>query len=335
MLLGRVVPLSRRGLLRTAGALALPAALRPAHAAGRRLVFVTPFNFTLAYAPVFLARASGAYERAGLDVEVVNGRGAQLALQLVVAGQAQIGHTGGHNYILSRADAAAPVQAIATYSQTSPFAVISAPGAPVRQPADLVGKTVGVASLGGSQHATLRLALRNAGVDANRVNFVAVADIPASFGLIAARRLDAFVGPFSTVVRLPQAVSMPLDDAVPSQVYLVNATTLEANAEAFVSFLRVTRAAAVAILDAPNLAPILAQIGARFEVPGIGETEVASADLRANAATWDALGRANLFRSVPERWAGAVRLMKENGLIRNAPDPATLYTNALLERALA
>src|SRR4051794_29306949 len=119
----RILPsIDRRVFTKAAGStLALIAAPHIARAqALRKVRFITPFNFSLSYASVFFAQVGGFFEKEGLDVEVINGKGAATAAQLVIAGQAEIARTGGANYITSRVDAGAPLVSVATIAQISP-----------------------------------------------------------------------------------------------------------------------------------------------------------------------------------------------------------------------
>ena len=122
------------------GGLVLPVKAR----AATKMRYVTPFNFSLSYSAVFYARTGGFFDREGLDVEVINGKGAATAAQLVIAAQAEVARTGGANYIVSRVDSGAPLISIGTIAQISPFFMVSPPGAAIRQPSDLKGKTIGI-----------------------------------------------------------------------------------------------------------------------------------------------------------------------------------------------
>ena len=317
------------------GGLVLPAA-------GARTVkfrYVTPFNFSLSYSAVFHAKTGGFFEREGLDVEVINGRGAALASTLVIAGQAEVARTGGANYIVSKVESDAPLIAIATIAQVSPFYLISAPAGPLRRPADMKGRTIGVASLGGSMENTLALTLRSAQVDPASVERVKVADVPASYGLIEAKRIDGFLASISSTAKIlaavPAAIATAIDDGLPGQVLVATPSALEKNEDAYVRFLRAVHRSASAILDAPDLAPIIKAIGSGFEIPGLDDTATAIRDLTQNAQSWIAKGRANLLRSVPEQWAAAAAIMHETAMLRRAVDPASLYTNALRDKAVA
>ena len=158
-----------------------------------RMRYVTPFNFSLSYSAVFYAKAGGYFDTEGLDVDIQNGSGAATAAQLVIATQADVARTGGANYITARVDAGAPLVSIGTIAQVSPFFLVSPADAPLKIAADLRGKTIGVASLGGSMEGTLNLMLRASGVAAADVERVKVADVPASYGLIEGRRISGFL----------------------------------------------------------------------------------------------------------------------------------------------
>jgi NitT/TauT family transport system substrate-binding protein len=306
--------------------------------AATRMRFVTPFNFSLSYSAVFYAKSGGFFEQEGLDVDVLNGKGAATAAQLVIAAQAEVARTGGANYIQSKVDSDAPLISIATIAQGSPFFMVSSPKTPLRSAADLVGKTIGVASLGGSMEGTLNLMLRAGSVPADKVERVRVADVPASYGLIEAGRIHGFMASISSVVKImsavPGVVTFPIDDGLPGQVYVASPKALLANEESYVRFLRAVRKAALTILDATDLKPIIATIDkGGFEIPGLSNVDDAISDLKQNAQTWVSKGRDNLLRNVPDQWASAVKVMAETGMIKREVDATTLYTNAILDKA--
>ncbi|MBL8379952.1 MAG: ABC transporter substrate-binding protein [Burkholderiales bacterium] len=324
--------LSRRQALGLAAAGGAALLLPQATHATTRLRFVTPFNFSLSYSPVFYAVTQGYFAKEGLDVEVINGKGASLAAQLVIASQADVGHTGSSNYIIAKVNSAAPLIAIATFSQVSPFYLISSPAAPIKAAADMKGKTIGVASLGGSQFGTLNNVLRLGGVDPDSVNKVTTNDGPASYGLIQAKRIDGYVGPIHTLVHLPDAVKMPLDDGLPSQVYVVRERDLPKNEDMYVKFLGAVHRAASELLDAKDVKPMIASISSKFQLVDVAQPDIAVEALRLYLAGLVAKGRQNLLRNVPASWDYAARMMAETRVIDKKVDAGTLYTNRLRDR---
>jgi NitT/TauT family transport system substrate-binding protein len=72
----------------------------------------------------YAARETGAFQRAGLDVELVPGGPGVPVLQMVSSGQAEFGIAGGDEVILARARGADVIPLFAVY-QTSPLAIMA------------------------------------------------------------------------------------------------------------------------------------------------------------------------------------------------------------------
>jgi len=331
--------ISRRNLmLGTMGGAALLSLPRTGRAQ-TEFKFITPFSFSLAFAPVLYADAAGYYRDEGLEMHLEGGKGAALAAQMTIAGQMDAGRTGGTNYIVSRVNNGAPLVSIATIAQVSPFYVLSSKENPVKTIADLEGRTVGMATLGGSMEGTLDLMMRKAGASPEEVNKVKVADSAASFALIEAGRAGAYIGNTSSMIIASSARDdvevMPIDDGMPGQVYVARPDEIAEDPQKFVAFLRATHRAVKEIVTAQDLMPILETIGKAYEVTGLSNPETAQKDLRANADNWASKGQENLLRNVPEVWEGAVELLLEAGLINEKVPAEDLYNNDLLDQALS
>ncbi|WP_421929059.1 ABC transporter substrate-binding protein [Neoaquamicrobium sediminum] len=322
------------GAMGSAALLSLPVGARAQNA----FSFITPFTFSLAFAPVLYADAAGYYSDEGLEMNLQAGKGAALAAQMTIAGQMDSGRTGGTNYIVSRVNNDAPLISIATIAQMSPFFVLSSTENPVNTIADLEGRTVGMATLGGSMEGTLDLMMTNAGASPEKVNKVKVADSAASFALIEAGRAGAFLGNTSSMVIASSArddvAAMPIDDGMPGQVYVARPDQVAENPEKFVAFLRATHRAAKEIVGTEDLTPILTTIGGKHDVSGLKNMETAQKDLRANAENWASKGEENLLRNIPEMWDRAVELLAGAKLIDKTVPATDLYTNDLLDQAL-
>lgn len=329
--------IDRRRLMQ-AGAAGFGAMLAPRLAfAADKFRFITPFGYSLSFSTVLFGKTGGFFAKENLDVEVIGGKGAALAVQMTIANQSDAGRTGGANYIVSKVKNQAPVISIATIAQSSPFFVISTPGKPISKLEDFKGKTFGMASLGGSMENTLDFMLRQGGVDPKTVNKVKVADTPASYALVEAGRIDGFMGNVSTTVKVLQvsktAKSFAVNDGIPGQVYVAREEDIAKNVDPYVRFLRACMASASAILDAKDLTPILKSIGQTYKIRGLDDEEASALDLRQNAGLWIANGRDNLLRNVPEYWAGGVKLMEQAGMIPAGTDAGKLYTNAIWDKA--
>lgn len=300
--------------------------------------FIAPFTLSLAFAPVIYADAAGYYADEGLAMNLQAGKGAALAAQMTIAKQMDSGRTGGTNYIVSRINNDAPLISIATIAQRSPFFLLSSKENPVKTMADLEGRTVGMATLGGSMEGTLDLMMSRAGASPDKVDKVKVADSAASFALIEAGRAGAFIGNTSSMIIASAArddVSvMPIDDGMPGQVYVARPDMIAENPEKFVSFLRATHRAAKEIVTTEDLLPILKVIGEKHDVSGLKNLETAQKDLRTNAENWASKGEDNILRNIPELWESAVDLLAGAKLIDKAVPATELYTNDLLDQAL-
>ena len=330
---------TRRAILAAGAAAALaPSGTLSFAQGGTKFRFMTPFGYSLAFAPVLYAKAGGFLAKEGLDGDIIGGKGAALSAQMAIAGQVEASRTGAGNYIVARVNNGAPLISIATIAQVSPFFVLSPKGKALAASDSFKGKNVGMATLGGSMEETLNLTLRRTGIDPATINKVKVADNPASYSLVEAGRIDGFMGNISTAVKVmaafPGATALRMDDGVPGQAYVVNPDNLKKNEAAYVAFLRAVHKAVSAILDANDTAPIITAMGKAFDLGKIDDMELAKRDLTSNAESWTAKGRNNVLRNVPETWAGGVKLMADAGIIKTAVDPATLYTNALIDKAL-
>lgn len=334
--------MKRRHFLQSSAALA-SAAMVPGLGASRilaqeagRLTFLTPQGYSLAFASVMYAQSGGFFAQEGLDVHVEGGRSAAQTIQLVAARQVDISRTGGANYMVARIEQAAPVVTVATIAQISPFFIISPDTAPIVEPADYVGKTLGMASLGGSMEATLDLMLRRNGIDPSEVRRERVADTPAGFGLIEAGRLNGFFGNVSTATRLeaeglPITIE-PLRDGVPGQVYVVHDEEIETHSDELAAFIRAEYRAIQDIAErGDDLEPVIESMRSQFDIPGSENTDVAIADLKGNRDLWVANGAENALRNDPEQWAEGEALLREAGSLVSESD-LPLYTNEFWDR---
>ncbi|MFA5580711.1 MAG: ABC transporter substrate-binding protein [Paracoccaceae bacterium] len=335
--------MKRRTFLSMAGAASAAAMTGSLMSAGRvfaqgngRMTFLTPQGYTLAFADILYAQSGGFYAAEGLDVHVEGGRSASQSIQLVAAKQVDVARTGGANYMVARTETAAPVLAIATIAQVSPFFIISDNTKPIVDPADYIGKTVGMASLGGSMEATLDLMLRRNGLNPADVRRERVADTPTGFGLIEAGRLDGFFGNVSTATQLgaqglPITI-VPLRDGIPGQVHVALEEDVNNRPEELAAFIRGTYNAIQDILaHQDDLTPVIQSMASAFDIPGADDLPVAISDLQGNIALWTENGAENVLRNDPDQWAEGERLLREAGQITTDFD-GPLYTNEFWDK---
>jgi NitT/TauT family transport system substrate-binding protein len=118
---------------------------------------VTPANL----AP-FMAKELGLFEKRGLDVDLSLIDGGTPSSAALVSGQTQIGNFGGTE-AMSGFVAGADVQVVALFVAVTPWQFLAK--ADYKAPADLRGKTVGVASVGGSAYVAAIESLKRLGLD--------------------------------------------------------------------------------------------------------------------------------------------------------------------------
>lgn len=141
------MPLSRRRFLGTgaaaAGATALglkPSQLRAQTAVSLQLSWLHSSQFAGSY----IAQDRGWWTEAGLDVSLLPGGPNAPVEPPVVAGTALVGISAA-DYTAAAVSEGAPFKILGVAMQKNPFVVASLPANPVNEPADLVGKRIGMA----------------------------------------------------------------------------------------------------------------------------------------------------------------------------------------------
>ena len=140
----------RRALLVGVGALAATSALvacgraeAPVDEDGRvRLRFATDWRAQAEHGGFYQALASGAYEKRGLNVQIVQGGPGVNVPQLLASGAVELG-MGSNSFIpLNLVAEGAPVKAVAAFFQKDPQVLIAHPDPALRTIADLQGRPI-------------------------------------------------------------------------------------------------------------------------------------------------------------------------------------------------
>lgn len=198
---GELGGFSRRSFLKRAGAVALGAAFAsdlaglvgPAASASTRRVALKKVAIQFDYLPnvqfagSLMALAKGYYKAGGLDVTLLPG-GPNLSPEpVVVSGQALVGitHTAeGLQAIANGAD----LTVIGATFQKSPTCIVSRASAPIRNPKEMIGKTIGVSDT--------NLPIWNAFLKVNKIpaSKVKVNTVQFSPQPLASGQIDGLVG---------------------------------------------------------------------------------------------------------------------------------------------
>ena len=93
------------------------------------------------FAPFYVTKEKGIFEKYGLDVDVAEGSGSVAVLQVISQNREEIGVTSAVEPIQG-IEMGMPVKIIASYMSKSPMMLLSHPDTPVNSPKDLEGKTI-------------------------------------------------------------------------------------------------------------------------------------------------------------------------------------------------
>lgn len=331
---------SRRSLLAgmAGGAVTLISGGMPVFAQSpTKLLFMEPFDLALEYLHEMNAVVGGHFEKQGLDVTINNARGTAVAIQQVAAGQAGTTRVGALDLIKAAAAQEKPLVSIATSLQQAIFTLISLKSAPIKSAADMKGKTIGVASMGGGQENTLNLLLA--------AGKVPVADVPrqaigSSAGNIEFLKQGRVAGFFATVENtlLLKRAGEPIESwgasesaPMPGGVIITTKAFAEQNPETAVKFVRAMRNSALECLSA-DTGMILDRIAKKYELQTNADRGFRIEAIKAYNELTVSAGKNNIMRNVPEVWAKAAELIVQANIAKVA-DVTALYTNKYVDEA--
>jgi ABC-type nitrate/sulfonate/bicarbonate transport system substrate-binding protein len=136
-----LVSFLRRGFL--AGALASPAIVR-AQSSRQRVDLLIDWKAMPTYAGFYLAREAGLFGKRGLDVAINESRGTTIATRMIGESQEYwIGTSSGAATTIGRAQGIG-VKSLGVLYRSTPSVIFSRADAPIRKPADLYGKRIGL-----------------------------------------------------------------------------------------------------------------------------------------------------------------------------------------------
>jgi NitT/TauT family transport system substrate-binding protein len=120
----------------------------------------------LCYLPTVLAKQLGEYEKAGVDVELINFKGGSQALTAVIGGSADV-VSGYYDHCVNLAAKHQELQAFVTYDRFPGLVLVVSPKqtAAISSIKDLAGKKVGVSAPGSSTDFFLKYLLSKNGLD--------------------------------------------------------------------------------------------------------------------------------------------------------------------------
>jgi NitT/TauT family transport system substrate-binding protein len=148
----------------------------------------------LCYLPTVLAQQLGAYQAAGIEVELINVKGGSNALAAVLGGSADV-VSGYYDHCVDIAPKGKLLQAFVTYDRYPGLALVVSPkaGGALASIKDLAGKKVGVTAPGSSTDFFLKYALHKNGVAADKVAVIGIGIDATAVAAMEQGQVDAAV----------------------------------------------------------------------------------------------------------------------------------------------
>jgi NitT/TauT family transport system substrate-binding protein len=185
------MPALFRRLVTTLAALLLSSGLALAQS---KVTLAVGGGSCLCYLPTMLAQALGEYEKAGVNVEVVDFKGGSESLKAVIGGSADV-VSGYFDHCVNLAAKGQHLQAFVVYDRFPGLVLVVSPkhAAEIKSVKDLAGKKVGVSAPGSSTDFFLKYLLSKNGVDPNSVGVIGVGLGGSAVAAMEQGQIDAAV----------------------------------------------------------------------------------------------------------------------------------------------
>lgn len=144
----------------------------------------------IGYLPLYVGQKMGFFEKEGLTVTVNYSQGDSVTIQAIDAGQAQIMSGTPEALIRSYEKGLHGVLFYQIYRNLI-YSVAVPEGSKIKSPADLAGKTIGVASMGSTGLIIAKVAAKDAGVDPNSLKFLPVGTGQRALSALKDGQVDA------------------------------------------------------------------------------------------------------------------------------------------------
>src|SRR5215510_834734 len=141
--------------------------------------------------PLWIGQDRGLFKKHGLDTEVITIQGGPLAIQALLFGSTQF-HAGGTSSPMESKIGGANAVTLAVFIDSLPYTLVSS--AKIKTPAQLKGAKFAVSRLGSVSDLSLRIALRNMGINAEKeATILGIGDQTSRFTALRSSVVDATV----------------------------------------------------------------------------------------------------------------------------------------------
>jgi NitT/TauT family transport system substrate-binding protein len=145
-------------------------------------------SIVIDFAPLWIAREKGFFRDERIDAEITYIQGNTRGVQSLLAGEVQVGIAGSAGPISARA-AGEDVIIVAVPMNRLDYTLVARQ--PIKGPNDLIGKTMGIGSVGGSDEVALNIALKHLDVDPARVTKIQIGGSGARLAALHKGSIDA------------------------------------------------------------------------------------------------------------------------------------------------
>jgi NitT/TauT family transport system substrate-binding protein len=285
-------------------------------------------------AAMHLAQNRGWFKEAGLDIDIQDGRGSGNTIQLVNAGQADVGQVQVGLVGSARAKGAT-IRSIATFQHRTDLCILVDKSSPMTKAADLRGKTV-VVFAASPWAPFIDVYLKSGGLNRDDLK-VDVVDAAALFGTYIAKRADGMMSTTGSAIPIAEAsrpskclLASDAGIAFPSYGLVAREDTIASKGGALRKLIQIEQRAWQQLRTNPEdgvKAMIAERPDARLDpVVLLGQIKL-TLDYFDTPATQ---GRPIGWQA-REDWEAALKSMEAAGVVNAGWNVTDYYTNALVE----
>jgi NitT/TauT family transport system substrate-binding protein len=306
----------------------------------RAATWVGPSVLTPLQTYVLIAIEKGFFTTAGLTLSATPSPGTANVLTQLSAGHAQFGQSAAIVTVPAIVEQGAEILTIAQPIYRSVFEIASSPSSPIRHPRDMVGRTIGVMSIGGSTDRLIDAMMIREGLDPRSVERVVTGQAAGAFTFLQRGRVAGFWSFYPMRVALDSMgvnlnylnsddfAPMPADSVICSR----RLTTSEDGRALIRAYLTGVKQGLDFLLDPANVQECIRILG-RYN-PTEAEDRVAAAAKfeQVRQLARPPAGVRSLYCHL-ESWESGIALMRQMNMISRTVPLSDVVTNRFLEEA--
>jgi NitT/TauT family transport system substrate-binding protein len=297
----------------------------------------------IGYLPLYVGQKMGFFEKEGLNVEINYSQGDSVSIQAINTGQAQI-MSGTPEALIESYEKG--LQGVLFYQiyRNLIYSVAVPEGGKIKSPADLAGKTIGVASMGSTGVIIAKVMAKDAGIDPSSLKFLPVGTGQRALSALKDDQVDALALWDAAYAQIETAAPdlkltywrPPSLSKVGDGGYFTTWDTIKKMPNALGHFTRAIEKSLAAIHDDPAKA-----LEIYWQVNPSGKPKGSDADAqKIGLKELDVLGRSFDLSGVPVEvdvpsLNAYIKTFVEMGLITKAPPIDEFVTNAFVPIAKA